>query len=243
MHSKKCIDLHIHSRASDGNLSLSELIEKANMHNLCAIAITDHDTFKGVKKCLQKSEAYGLEVIAGIEVSAVYRNAIIHILVYEFDLDGVFAQKIEALEKKNLRNYIDYKKGNKFVYIREYIDAHSLLKLVRLEGGTAILAHPKRVSKNLKKLEETVGDLTKKGLCGIESFHAENRLFDQFFLRFLAWKYNLLSTGGSDFHKEGDKFGKIRWNRKISYQYLLKLKDKSRENKNEIDQRDKIWGK
>ena len=43
-----CVDLHVHSTASDGTDTPTELVYKAAALGLVAIALTDHDTLAGL---------------------------------------------------------------------------------------------------------------------------------------------------------------------------------------------------
>ncbi|MDD3313649.1 PHP domain-containing protein [Pseudodesulfovibrio sp.] len=63
------IDLHTHSTASDGTLAPAELVRLAKETGLDAIALTDHDTFKGVPEALAAGRELGMEVIPGCELS------------------------------------------------------------------------------------------------------------------------------------------------------------------------------
>ena len=63
------VDLHLHSTASDGQFSPSELVAMALERNLLAIAITDHDTTAGIDEALEAARGTGLEVIPGVEIS------------------------------------------------------------------------------------------------------------------------------------------------------------------------------
>lgn len=79
------IDLHVHSNASDGTLTPTQVVERAVQKGLTAFALTDHDTIDGVKEAMEaakKSTAAGnpIRVIAGTEISAEYKNRDIHIL-------------------------------------------------------------------------------------------------------------------------------------------------------------------
>lgn len=65
-------DLHIHSAYSyDGTASISAIMRHIiGKTNLNVIAITDHDTVKGVHEAQDLAPRYGLEVIPGIEISS-----------------------------------------------------------------------------------------------------------------------------------------------------------------------------
>ena len=52
----KLIDLHIHSTASDGSLTPTEVVNRANDLGLTAMALTDHDTVAGIDTGSQKHE-------------------------------------------------------------------------------------------------------------------------------------------------------------------------------------------
>jgi len=76
-------DLHSHTTASDGRLSSAELVRKAIEENLTALAVTDHDTVDGIDAAREEAAAHtdrGPEIIAGIEVSANYEDASVHVL-------------------------------------------------------------------------------------------------------------------------------------------------------------------
>lgn len=86
------IDLHIHSTASDGTLSASEILALACKLGLGAISITDHDTIAGSRQALAIGVPAPLEFLTGIELSArTPRNAPIagslHILGYGLQPD------------------------------------------------------------------------------------------------------------------------------------------------------------
>lgn len=100
--SAACIDLHIHSRASDGTLSPAEILALALRLNLGAIAITDHDSIAGSREALLCGIPDHLGFLSGVEISAEpppsYPGAgSIHILGYGFRLDDPELNR--ALEK------------------------------------------------------------------------------------------------------------------------------------------------
>ena len=76
----KLIDLHVHSTASDGSLTPTEVVNRAAGLGLTAMALTDHDTVSGIDEALKAAKDLDMEVIPGIEVSCIYKGKEIHIL-------------------------------------------------------------------------------------------------------------------------------------------------------------------
>ena len=73
------IDLHLHTRASDGVLTPMTLAKKAASMGISIMAITDHDTFDGVAELHGK--ALPLRVLQGVELSLSDRKNM-HLLGY-----------------------------------------------------------------------------------------------------------------------------------------------------------------
>lgn len=83
-----CIsDLHIHSTASDGQYTPTELVQMAKGQGLELLALSDHDTMDGLREAIQAGEKFGLRVIPGVELSAK-EYPTFHILGYGFALDA-----------------------------------------------------------------------------------------------------------------------------------------------------------
>ena len=77
------VDLHIHSTASDGKLSPSEIVRKSAANGMKVIAICDHDTVDGISEALAAASSVpGIRVIPGIEISTDVPQGEIHILGY-----------------------------------------------------------------------------------------------------------------------------------------------------------------
>ncbi|MBO0699527.1 MAG: PHP domain-containing protein [Zavarzinella sp.] len=74
-------DLHTHTTFSDGTHTPAGLVERAIKAGLKAVAITDHDTTAGVEAA-RAAAGGAIEVIAGVEVTAEFRGAEIHLLGY-----------------------------------------------------------------------------------------------------------------------------------------------------------------
>ena len=94
------VDLHLHTTASDGVLSPSEIVRYAKAKGLQAIAITDHDTIDGCEEGLSEGERIGFEVIPGIEISAEYSPGSMHILGFFLDIHHpLLKERLEYLQK------------------------------------------------------------------------------------------------------------------------------------------------
>jgi len=79
------VDLHVHTTASDGNLSPAEVVRAAKAAGLVAIAVTDHDTVAGLAEALEAGRREGLDILTGVELSADLPGSTMHILGYEID--------------------------------------------------------------------------------------------------------------------------------------------------------------
>lgn len=80
-------DLHAHSNRSDGTLPPSEVVALAARRELAGVALTDHDTFDGLAEATETAEGIGVDLVPGIEFSAEYDGASLHILGYWVDAD------------------------------------------------------------------------------------------------------------------------------------------------------------
>jgi predicted metal-dependent phosphoesterase TrpH len=76
------VDLHIHSTASDGTCTPSEIVHLAIERGLSTIAITDHDTLVGIEEAQQAASGTPLEVIPGVEINAEGAWGDLHFLGY-----------------------------------------------------------------------------------------------------------------------------------------------------------------
>jgi len=62
------VDLHTHSRASDGSYTPSQLVEICAKKGLSVLALTDHDTIDGNDEGKKAAETAGIGFIPGIEL-------------------------------------------------------------------------------------------------------------------------------------------------------------------------------
>ncbi|WP_353496490.1 RNase RNM [Vibrio chaetopteri] len=104
------IDLHSHTTASDGRLSVADLLERAISFDVKVLAITDHDTLDALPVAHQLIEEQSLpiELVNGIEISTVWQNKDIHIVGLGVGIDSpelntlIRAQQARRVERSEL---------------------------------------------------------------------------------------------------------------------------------------------
>lgn len=79
------IDLHSHTTASDGEHSPEDLLARARKCGVQTLAVTDHDTVKGLARARAAADAQGIRLVPGIEVSAIAEGREIHVLGHFVD--------------------------------------------------------------------------------------------------------------------------------------------------------------
>lgn len=89
----KYADLHTHTNFSDGTFTPGHLVRQALKEGLSCIAVTDHDAVLAIEPAMQEAEKSGLEIIAGIELSAESNGSEIHILGYCIDWQEPWFQR------------------------------------------------------------------------------------------------------------------------------------------------------
>ncbi len=270
--SDKFVDLHIHSIFSDGDYSVEELLEKAYLHGVNTLSITDHDNVDGSVIALRKAAEYGVEVIPGTELSCEYNGVDIHILGYFIDVEcsalkkKLAEMKISRLDRarkmvKNLNNigidlrfetvhklagdgaigrphiakamlkeeliYSFKEAFEKYLYSGSpvYEEKMQILpkdgfELILGAGGIPVIAHP-----GVTKVDELIPQFVKDGLKGIEVFHPEQNHTLKRYYREIAKKYNLIVTGGSDFHTDIQTRAELGFPR-LPYSIVDDLKNK-----------------
>ena len=98
---KGTVDLHLHTTCSDGLDTPEEIVGKALDCGLRVISITDHDTVAGVSRAIDAARGKPLEIIPGIELSAMDGDDDIHILGYYVDYKNQeFLERISFFMEK-----------------------------------------------------------------------------------------------------------------------------------------------
>lgn len=139
------IDLHVHSTASDGTLSPSELVSMARATGISLLSLTDHDTTNGLKEFEQACLVSGVAGLYGIELSAEYYCSV-HILGYGIDHEDSSFQKTLA----TIRRYRDERNAAICGKLRS-LGLEIALEEVQAESKGKVIARPHIANALLKK--------------------------------------------------------------------------------------------
>ena len=168
----KRIDLHIHTRISDGVLTPKEVIDEAYKNEVSVIAIADHDTVDAYNNELfEYAESKNIKLIPAVEISTKTKKSGIHVLGYNFDLeDEKFKEKLKQI--RNARHDYLHKVAKKLIELGYCVNLTELDKI-----GAVTKAHIAiDVTTNLAnkdKLLKEFGHIPTKGEF-IESIMNEN---------------------------------------------------------------------
>ncbi len=81
------VDMHMHSTASDGQYTPSEVVELVHQAGINLMALTDHDSVSGVAEARAKAKELGIKFITGIELSIAHEHEF-HMLGYGLDIEN-----------------------------------------------------------------------------------------------------------------------------------------------------------
>ncbi len=96
------VDLHMHTTASDGRLTPTELVQLAASKGLQTISVSDHDTTAGLVEAQRAVDTIpGMRLIPGVELSCDVPGGEVHMLGYFMDVDDSGFQDILATFRKS----------------------------------------------------------------------------------------------------------------------------------------------
>lgn len=121
-----------------------------------------------------------------------------------------------------------YLAHNKPAYVgRRRISAEEGIALIHGAGGLAFLAHPGVYALPPRILENMVYKLARAGLDGVEVKYSDHLPTDSAFLGRIVDEYDLLASGGTDFHgaaKPGVELGIGRGDLRVPYEFVARMK-------------------
>ena len=87
------IDLHIHSKSSDGAFTVQEIVKEAKFRNITFLSITDHDSIDCQEDAIGLARQAGIRYISGVELNVTFsrpsfregKSVPLDFLGYQFD--------------------------------------------------------------------------------------------------------------------------------------------------------------
>lgn len=156
------IDLHVHTRYSDGNLTLEEVLELATINNLEEIAITDHDTIINLKDYKELEQKYKIKIIPGVEIPADYKG--MHILGYDITDFDIVEKELHNLKIHNEncnRETIDILKSNGINISFDEVKQNAVLDVVTYRDIVEYMVRMGYASEPLEVYRKYIGRGTK----------------------------------------------------------------------------------
>ncbi len=108
------------------------------------------------------------------------------------------------------------------------------IDFIHRAGGLAVLAHPFTLNLDEGPLERLVRELKEAGLEGIEVFYPDHTSEQTAFYQELAKRYDLVITGGTDYHgkvREGIEIGVGYGDMNLPYSILEGMKERRERNR------------
>lgn len=131
------VDLHLHSVFSDGSDTPEVIAEQASTAGLTAIALTDHDTLDGLPRAAEACRELGLLFIGGAELSVLWRDQSMHMLVYFLEPgNGPLQDRLAELRRSRAGR-------NDQIAVRlQELGLDISIEEVRLEAGEGVVGRP-----------------------------------------------------------------------------------------------------
>lgn len=127
------IDLHIHTKYSDGVLSPKQIIDIAAKNDIKVISFADHDTIEAYSEdVFEYAKKNNVQIIPAVEISTRDKNVGIHILGYNFSINNDELKKELSLIRNSRHDYLN-KVGK---VLNELGFTINLSKLNRIEAVT-----------------------------------------------------------------------------------------------------------
>lgn len=197
MRQKLLVEFHCHSCLSDGELPPGRLALLLADRGVRLAALTDHNTARGCAEFNAVLLQKGVDSMYGAEISARFLSRELHILAYGFKLvhGGLEACMINA-GINTLSGSID-----------KLYEAGRVIGMVHEAGGAAFLAHPMLYHRSEIDFNVLIKTLKAKGLDGMECFYSGYDAKTVQYLAGIAARYDLIVSGGTDFHRETEIVG------------------------------------
>jgi len=135
--SPSCIDLHLHSTASDGECPPAQVVARAAELGLSAIALTDHDSVSGVPEAVSEGQICNVRVIGGCEFSVTAPWGEMHLLGYFLYPDSPGLEEFLTLNRSRR-----LARAGEMVHLLNKLGVTITLEQVLAESGDGAVGRP-----------------------------------------------------------------------------------------------------
>jgi hypothetical protein len=225
-------------------------VRRAKEAGVAALALTDHDSVRGIAEAREACREAGILFVPGIELGVGVGEDEVHLLGYGIDakgrtlqhtLDLLAGERLDRMEKmlaalgrlgvtvtldevraetgggivgrlhlaaalvrgghvadlnEAFRRWIGA--GRPAYVRRQLLNLREAIDLIREAGGVPVLAHP-----GVTRRDELIEYLVRLGVRGLEVYYPKHAFVDISRYRKMCAKFDLIATGGSDFHGTG----------------------------------------
>ena len=156
------MDLHVHTKYSDGNLSLEDILKLASKLEIEEISITDHETIINLDDYEKLEKKYKIKIIPGIEIPANYSG--MHILGYGIENFKLVEKRMYDLKLYNEncnRETIDILKSEGIDINFEVVKKNATLDVVTYRDIVKYMVKKGFVKEPLEAYRKYIGKGTK----------------------------------------------------------------------------------
>lgn len=174
---------NLHILGYNLDIGSSELISYLNFEKF--------EREKAIEKMCKKTFQYGIPVdfeeLKSLDTRSLGRPHLAKLMIEKGYVDNIY-EAFQKYLKDDRPIFVDYKKYN-------YMD---ILDIIIKSNGISVIAHPGMLRLNV--FQSFIYKAIKNGLRGIEVYYPRHNEKHVKYFKEIAKEYNLIITGGSDFH-------------------------------------------
>lgn len=177
-------EIHILGLLMENNLEIANYL--ANIYKQSRI---DRNT-KMVKKLSDEGFEITMDELYKVAKGNIIARTHFSMLMVKKGYVKTINEAYKLYLRPNCKTYVE----------REHLGVEETIRIINDAGGIAVLAHPVLYDLGYDEIDVLVGKLKQIGLQGIEAIYSTYSKKDQEEMIRLSKKYDLVITGGSDFH-------------------------------------------
>lgn len=165
------VDLHSHSRYSDGSDSPTEIVTMAKSLGLSAIALTDHDLLDGIDEAAEVAGT-AIELVPGTELSVQWEGKGMHLLAYWVGPDSPLAGRLDGIQRGRVT------RNHEMVEALVGLGIDISMEELEEEAGVGVIGRPHFAAILVrKKAADNMGDAFDRYLAtGRPAYRARSRI-------------------------------------------------------------------